>query len=478
MLALYIILAAIAVLIAVVLIRTFAFRPKDLKKPEETQVEVDRQRAVENMQQIIRCKTVSSRNPELVDEAEFSKFRELLKTLYPTFHERCELKRIGPSGILYFLKGQNSDSPCVFMSHYDVVPADESAWQKPAFEGIIEDGVLWGRGTLDTKITLLGALESAESLLKNGFVPKNDMYFSFSGDEEINGPSAPAIVDYLQQNGIKPAFVLDEGGAVVENVFPGVKKPCALIGTGEKGIMDVELSLESNGGHASAPPPHTLVGRLSAACVKVEKAPFKTRLTTPVAQMYDTLGRHSTFVYRMVFSNLWLFRPVLNMLCTKKGGEMNALMRTTCAFTMMKGSMSTNVLPNKASMVANIRIMGGDTTNSVIADLHKKIDDDSIKINKMHGTDPSLFSRTDTPGWDALKEAVNETWPKAIVSPYLMVAASDSRHFCRISDCVYRFSTMELTGEERASIHGNDERIPIEKIVKTVAFYTRLMKKL
>lgn len=477
MIALYIVLAAIAVIIAVVIIRAAAFKPRSEQKNEPEKMPVNGEAAIEHLREFVKCKTVSSRNEAMVDEAEFDKFRELIKNLYPVVHEKCTLVRIGKSGLLYHLKGQSDKEPSVFMAHYDVVPADESAWQKPAFEGVIEDGCLWGRGTLDTKITMLGALESAEALLKEGFVPKNDMYFSFSGDEEIAGPSAPAIVDYLEENGIKPAFVLDEGGAVVENVFPGVKGACALIGTGEKGMMDVELTAESNGGHASSPPPHTLVGKLSAACVKAEKKPFKTHLTAPVRQMYDTLGRHSTFVYRMIFANLWLFRPVLNMICTKSGGEMNALMRTTCAFTMMQASLAPNVLPNEARMVANLRLMGGDTTESAIEYLNKVINDDSVKINKIHGINPSIFSRTDSPGWENLKSAVSETWTEALVSPYLMIACSDSRHFCRISDCVYRFSAMALTKEERASIHGNDEKIPLEKIVRTVEFYTRLMKK-
>jgi len=195
-----------------------------------------------------------------------------------------------------------------------------------------------------------------------------------------------------------------------------------------------------------------------------------------VAEMYDTLGRHSTFVYRMIFANLWLFRPVLNLLCSLKGGEMNALMRTTWAFTMAKGSPSPNVLPPEASMVANVRIIGGDTGESVVEYLRKTIKDDSISLRMIHCTNPSIFSDTTTEGWKKLCGAISETWTDALVSPYLMIACSDSRHFNRISDKVYRFSAMALTGEERASIHGHNERIRVENIVRTVEFYTRLMR--
>ena len=195
--------------------------------------------------------------------------------------------------------------------------------------------------------------KAAETLINEGFAPQHDIYFSFAGDEEIMGDGAPQIVDVLEARHIRPALVVDEGGAVVEHVFPGVDKPCALIGIGEKGQLEAEFSLHSQGGHASSPPPHTPVGVLAQAVTAVEGRPFPMKLTPPAAEMFDTLGRHSTFVYRMIFANLWLFRPVLDALCKKQGGEMNALMRTTCAFTMMEGSRQSNVIPPQAKVGAN-----------------------------------------------------------------------------------------------------------------------------
>ena len=468
----------VVVFFAVIIIRALRFTPKAANTVATTEVEVDGEAAISHFADMIRCKTISYYEDERIDKAEFVKFRALLKKLYPSVAEKCAYEEIGPSGVLFSLKGRSAEKPAVFMSHYDVVPVNEEQWTKPAFEGLIEDGILWGRGTLDTKGTLLGVMEAAEHLLKGGFVPENDMYFAFAGDEEVAGKSQPVIVETLRARGIVPALVLDEGGAVVEGIFPGVKQPCALIGIAEKGLMDAQFVIEGAGGHASSPPPHTGLGRLAAAVTRIEAKPFPVTLTKPVAEMFDTLGRRSSFVYKLIFANLWCFLPVLDAMCKKSGGELNAMMRTTCAFTMAEGSKASNVLPPRARMVANLRIISGSTCDSTLARLKTLVADDGISTSIMHGTDPCKISRTEGYGWEKLTRAIAETWPSAEVSPYLMFAASDSRHYSAISENVYRFSTMELTKEERAGIHGHDEHIPLPKIVKTVQFYVRLMRSL
>ena len=483
----------VTLLIVTILIRTLTFRPRETGQRaggekaggeagsrNAASLKVDLPRATESLARMIRCRTVSRHEKELEERDQFEAFRNLLRERYPKFHELCGMKRIDDDGLLYRWPGKGAKEPTVLMAHYDVVPANEELWTKPPFEGIVEDGVLWGRGTLDTKITLCGALEAAEALVASGFVPENDIYFSFGGDEEIAGDDTPSIVAYLEKEGIRPALVLDEGGAVVEGVFPGVEVPCALVGIAEKGIMDLEFSLSGQGGHASAPPPHTLLGEMSRFAVEIEKRPFPDRLSPGAARMFDTLGRYSTLLYRMIFANLWLFRPLLDLICRKSGGELNALMRTTCALTMSEGSSAPNVLPPKVRTVANLRIISGESTDSAEAYLNnlaskvlnKKL---TLKTRRIDGSNPSTVSDTDSEGWSRLVSAIRCTWPEAIVSPYLMIAASDARHYHRISDKVFRFSVLELSKEERGLIHGNDERIPVEKIGSCVEFYSRLM---
>lgn len=472
----YLILAVLAILLAVILIRTLCFRPKPQPQCPAEKYAFNREQAVDSLAQLVRCKTISYNDHEKEDEQEFAKLIALLPTLFPRVFDECSVQQLPDRALLLRWPGKHHGDPTVLMAHYDVVPVNEENWEKPPFAGIIEDGVLWGRGTLDTKVTFNGILSAANYLIGKHFQPENDIYFAFSGGEEVNGLGAPNIVQYFRDHQITPALVVDEGGAVVENVFPGVKQPCGLIGIAEKGLMNAQFRTVSAGGHASAPKPHTPVGVLAAACKRLEDHPFPAHMEGPAAQMFDTLGRYSGFAYRMIFANLWCFGWIIDLLGKKSGGEMNALMRTTVAFTQMEGSSARNVIPPQATMVANMRLNPADSVQSALAYLKKTVKDPAVEVTALESFEPSPISETGCPAWNKVASAVAGTWPGCIVSPYLMVQCSDSRHYGKLSNHVYRFSAMDLSAEERATIHGNNERIRTETVGKSVEFFIRLMK--
>lgn len=467
-------------LIAVLLTKAVLFRPLDEAPVPDAEPSPFKEKEVaKHLAEMIKLPTVSSRNPEAVNSKAFTDFRKLLTKLYPLTTACCKLKNVGESGILYHWKGVSSEKPVVLMAHYDVVPADESDWQHPPFSGKIDkDGNIWGRGAIDTKVTVCGILEAVEAALKKKYVPANDIWISFSGDEETMGASAPAAVDYLESIGVTPALVIDEGGAVISGIFPGVKEPCAVIGISEKGVLDVEFSVKSDGGHASAPPAAQTVTVLAEAIRRIHSRPFPARLTSASKALFDTLGRRSSFGLRLIFANLRLFLPLLKKICTIAGGELNALMRTTCAFTILEGSSAYNVMPSEARAGANLRLLQGDTVESAMKRLRRSVKNPRVEIKKVWGHDPSTESAPVGEMWDIVSTTVKQTWPGVIVSPYPMVACTDSRHFGRISRSVYRFSALELTKEERGMIHGRNERIPASKAATACAFFYRLIRKL
>ena len=471
-----IIAGIVCALLAVILVRTLRFTPKAQPPVSDEPADFDKDAAVDALAQLIRCKTVSYNDPSLEEEAEFQKLIDLLPKLYPQVFATCSFQQLPHRALLLRWPGKSQGDPAVLMAHYDVVPVNEESWEKPPFAAIIEDGVLWGRGTLDTKVTFNGVFSAANYLIGQGFQPEHDIYFAFSGGEEVNGKGAPTIVQYFIDNGIQPALVVDEGGAVVENVFPGVKQPCGLIGIAEKGMINAQFRTTSTGGHASAPKPHTPVGILAAACKKVEDHPFPCHIEGPAAAMFDTLGRYSSFLYRMIFANLWCFGWILDLLGKSSGGEMNALMRTTVAFTQMEGSSARNVIPPEAKMVANMRLNPADSVESALAYLKKTVKNDAVEISALESSEPSPVSEVNCPAWNKVASAVASTWTGCVVAPYLMVQCSDSRHYGRLSNHVYRFSAMDLTAEERSTIHGHNERIRLETISKAVEFYVRLMR--
>ena len=483
-------IAVILLFVIVICVRAILFVPKnkniDTEKSKEVSKEqeisdVDSERAIENLQTLVRFKTIT---PYKYDESMpspyekyFEQFRASLPKLYPQLHEHCTFEKVGHGGLLFHWKGKSSDKPSVFMSHYDVVPAEDDKWQKPPFSGERENGEIWGRGTLDTKGTLCAALQAAETLIGQGFTPEQDIYFAFGGDEENLSEDAPAIVELLKSRGVRPALVLDEGGAVVENVFPGVKGEIALIGTGEKGRLNVRYSVSGMGGHASAPPVQTPVSVLARTVIKVESHPFKGYVCEPVKHMFDTLGRYSTFAYKLIFANLWCFKGLFTWICKKSAGELNALVRTTNAFTQMQGSPASNVIPPSASVGANMRLISPDTEKTVLAKLKDVVKDDKVTISSTLGVDPSPFSSMNNEGYERVRSAIGAIWPQAIISPYLMIAASDSRHFCKISDAVFRFSAMKMSSADRKRIHGHDERIREDQFLEAVMFYHKIIGK-
>lgn len=457
----------------------------------------DKNKIVADMCRMIQCKTVSNLDESKIDRLEFDKFADLMREAFPTIYSTCEFFKVGKTGLVHKISGKatqdsgvspdsvaqnpSQNHAIVLMAHYDVVPVVESDWAFNPFAGDLVDGSIRGRGTMDTKGTLCACMEAVELSLKKGWRPEQDLYLCFSGEEEINGQTCADIVSWFEQNKITVDFVLDEGGAIVENAFPGVKKPCAMVGTEEKGSTYLDLVVSGTTGHASAPPKHSSVGIASQIVAEIEKREPQVEFTPTVTQLLKTMGKNnSSLPMKLIFSNLWLTKPLVNLISKLLRGDLFALLHTTCAITKFTGSESYNVLPLKTTVGMNFRLLGKDTVEKAVARIEKiarhvtgkKAD---VQVNVISYGNPSRVSSTDCDQWTMLSKVINETWPEVIISPYLMMACSDSRHYCRITDKVYRFSAMYMSKEDRAMIHGINEAIKVDVLIKTVEFYTRLI---
>lgn len=466
----------IFIFVIVILYRTFTFQ-SDETPVEPTGIEIDPEHAITSLSEMIQIKTVSYSDQSLINESEFERFRQYLVDRYPLIHRTAE-KSLHEKGILYHIKGKRNDSPTVLMAHYDVVPV-EGDWTYDPFGGRIENGSVHGRGTLDTKNSLSAIMEAMEHTLETGHTFENDVYVAFGGDEEVSGLSAPAIAEFLHQNGVKPGLVLDEGGAIVSNMFPGVKEKVAVIGIAEKGFLNLKLTVRSKGGHASSPPEKSPLTELARAIHALDRHPsFKLKLTEPVRNLFETLAPHSkSFSIRMIFSNLWAFLPVVKKIARSSGGEFLSMFKTTQAFTLAKGSDAINVLPTTASIGINYRLALFDHPDVILKRIKKIIDNENVEIDVLEASKATSVSHLDEP-YKRIENAIRSTWKGVLTTPYLMVATTDSRHYHKLSDHVYKFSPMDVSKDDLARIHGIDESISTENVVRGVQFYVNLMKNL
>lgn len=471
------IVSVIVIILSIMVVRALSFKPKANSTVKE-EVKVDEKRIIESMKQMIKFPTISHVDRSLNNQEAFAGFRNFLRTNYPHINNVAKAIEIEESGIVFHIRGSSSDKPVVLMAHYDVVP-ENGVWKYHPFLGEVVDGAIYGRGTLDTKGSLCGVMESVEHMLKHGHTFQNDLYLAFSGDEEVDSVTSNNIVSYFEANNIRPNLVLDEGGAVVSNVFPGVKKPSAVVGIAEKGFIGLELTSKSSGGHASTPPPHTPVTQLARSITALNEGKlFPMKLTEAVKTMFDTVARHSTsFAIKMIFANLWITLPIVKLIAKQSGGEMQAMFKTTQAFTMMQGSEAVNVLPSKASVGINYRLLTGETMNEVVTKVNSKVKRFDVEAKIVYGNEASKVSIIGDE-FHLIEQAISKTWGDVVTTPYLMMAATDSRFYHRITDHVYRFSPMELSKADRAMIHGVDEQIKVETLLNVVRFYIHLLRML
>lgn len=436
--------------------------------------------AVERLAQAIRIKTISYQDHTAIDYAAFEEMHRFLRVSYPRVYAQLSVERVSQYSLLITWPGRDTTlSPVLFTAHMDVVPVEagtEQDWLYPAFEGVVADGNIYGRGTLDDKQGVLGLLEAAESLLEAGFAPQRTLVFAFGHDEEISGKSgAGKIAALLSQRQMHFAWMIDEGGMVITDnpLLPG--KSVALVNVAEKGYLTLTLTAEGTGGHSSRPPKVSTIGRLSNALAKIEANPFPARLVPPVTTMLETMAPYQSLPMRWVFGNLWLTGSIV---ADEMGGDpmTNAFVRTTTALTMMNAGVKENVIPQRAQAKVNFRLLPGDSPEQVIARIRSIVDDPNIDIGYDNWDNMPAVASHEAEGFRIISDAVTSVYDDVVVTPSLLTATTDTRHYIDVADHQYRFHGMSMTAAQTSSIHGTNEYISIESYLRSIAVARRMLE--
>ena len=417
---------------------------------------------------LIRMETVSKKNQ--TDKSKFYAFQQLLREMFPQLFACCEYEDFDGSFLLRW-KGRSEEKPILLMNHHDVVEAPGS-WTYPPFSGTIADGKLWGRGTLDTKCGLWAMLQAAEELAETGFVPNRDVYFFSACTEECDGSGADWASAELQRRGIRFDLVLDEGGMILEEPIGGAKGAFAMIGLGEKGCADLKFIARSAGGHASTPGKDTPLVRLGKFMAKAEKAKlFDVDMDPAIAEMLRRVSTRMAQPLRFVLGHPEWFKSVLLRVMPKMSAAAGAMLKTTLAFTMAKGSEGSNVLPQEAWVIGNMRFshhQGGENSIAAVRALAAEFD---IETEVLEPGFASPMSSYESAGFRLVEQAVAEVFPDVIPAPYLMTGASDSRYMSRVCDTCLRFAPVHITEKQMESIHGIDENVDLSALAPAVDFY-------
>lgn len=473
------ILVVLVTLAVILTVNTILYSSRQIRVAPIEKIAID-PTAVTRLSEAVQLPTISY--PDRIDTSAFLQLDTLIRSSFPLVDSLLERLDVTAYSQVFRWAGLQSDmQPVLLLAHLDVVPVEApGAWTYPPFSGRIADGYVWGRGSMDDKMSAFAILEAIETLLQEEYLPNRTIYLAFGHDEEINGfAGAHTISEYFARENLRFEYVLDEGQLILQEALAGLEPPLAMIGVAEKGSLTLELKVElKEGGHSSMPPPETAIGILSEAVVRLERQPFPGRIDGATRGLLDYIGPEMAPLYQTLFANLWLTRPLLiNQFSAGKAS--NAVIRTTTAPTVITGGVKSNVLPTQARALVNFRILPGETVESVTSHVTRLIADERVSVQPLAGgwkNNPSPVSPTNTFGFGVIQKTIREIFPEVVIAPALVIAATDSRHYQEVSDQIYRFQPLYLEQSDLSRLHGIDERISVEGYENAIRFYRQLIR--
>lgn len=471
-----IILAVVVLLVAIILLRTLLLKPTTAKTAKVQLEEGPRaEKYGKQLSAMIRKETISSRFDK--DRTKFLEFHAILEELFPNVHKCCE-KHVFNGSLLFKWSGKGNSEPILFMSHHDVVEAT-GTWEHGAFSGDIDEhGCVWGRGTVDTKASLFCMLTAIEEMIADRFEPECDVYVASSCTEEWSGEGAPLTVQYLKEQGVKFAYLMDEGGMIIEEPVGGVKGTYGMVGVLEKGYGDVKFIAKGKGGHASAPTKNTPLVRLGKFMTEVEKkSPFTSKFNPTVEEMFSRMAPNMNLGMKVIFANMWLFKGLLKKLLPSISAAAGAMLHTTLAFTTAKGADGLNVLPQEAFVTGNMRFIphqDAEESVALISDVAKKY---NIETEVIYSDNACPVVDFHSKPFHMVEEVAAEVYPGIGICPYVMTGGTDAKYYRELSDNCLRFAPLYINGQQYASIHGLNENICQGALPMGVDFYKKMIER-
>jgi carboxypeptidase PM20D1 len=479
-------LGIVALTLTALAVNTLRLPSRQVQVPPAALLPVDIQGAAQRLAEAVRLQTIAARNDPALNAAQFRQLHELLRLRFPKTHATLQREVVGGLSLLYTWQGsQPAAQPILLMAHQDVVavsPGTEQDWTVGAFDGVVKDGFVWGRGVWDNKGSLMAQLEAVELLIESGYRPQRTVYLAFGADEEIGGlRGAAAIAALLKQRQVRLDLVLDEGLLITDGVMPGVRQPTALIGVAEKGYLSLEVEVRSAPGHASMPPAKasSAIALMAGALKEVDDEQFPGRIDGVVREMFDTLAPEMQGFSRIALSNLWLFGPIVRRQLEAKPST-GALLHTTTSLTTVHAGQSENVLPGVATATINYRLMPGETTERVVGLARQQIrlatGSDAFELKVLPGAaNASPAASTASYQYGQLQRTIREVFPGTLVAPGLLVGGSDSKHFGQLSQNIFKFSPVRARPQDLSRFHGTDERISLSNLAELIRFYHRFL---
>ena len=420
----------------------------------------------ETFSRMLQCATVSVKDS--YDDTEFAKLRKVVETDFPLLHKKAERMTFSDDCWMYKIPGKDTSRNIMLMSHHDVVAADTD-WTMPAFDGIIKDGKVYGRGAADTKGSLCAILFAMEEMLKENITPPVNVYVVSSHNEELGGDGMPTILEYFQKNGITFEVILDEGGAIVEPPLAGMNcEMCAMVAVHEKGRLKLTCTAKNESSHVSLTAfKGNPVERMAQFIQEITtKNIFIRRLNPQTRAMFTSLAPYCKFPMKLLLSNLWLFGPILLKVLPKMNATAGGMVGTTCNFQKIEGSTNDKVC-TASVMLRNINaedLKADYAAFKAVADKY----DITLETERDEYYAPADM---DSAAYRYTMDCLAKVFPRYPAAPYILPAGTDAWRLSPVCDCVLRFAPTRMSKQQLGSIHAADENLDISAVAEAAAFY-------